>query len=109
MLGEFLEQNCPDVTVQVVIKSNEDWGEYIDSVSSKIFEFLMAPGYLICGFFDRYVEHMDSTNDPALSSTRLRVSALATALSSRSTSETTTIGPLCRSTMCSNKTVLKRT
>mmetsp|Transcript_34344 Transcript_34344/g.42396 ORF Transcript_34344/g.42396 Transcript_34344/m.42396 type:complete len:213 (-) Transcript_34344:1407-2045(-) len=32
MLGEFLEENCPDVTVQVVIKSNEDWGEYIDSV-----------------------------------------------------------------------------
>ena len=33
MLGEYLEQNCPDVSVQVVIKSNEDWGEYIDSVS----------------------------------------------------------------------------
>ena len=36
MLGEFLEQNCPDVSVQVVIKSNEEWGEYIDSVSHKI-------------------------------------------------------------------------
>ena len=33
MLGEFLEENCPDVTVKVVIKSNTDWGEYIDSVS----------------------------------------------------------------------------
>lgn len=33
MLGEYLEKNCPDVSVQVVIKSNEDWGEYIDSVS----------------------------------------------------------------------------
>ena len=33
MLGELLEQNCPDVTVKVVIKSNEDWGEYIDAVS----------------------------------------------------------------------------
>ena len=33
MLGEFLSQNCPDVSVQVVIKSNEDWGEYIDAVS----------------------------------------------------------------------------
>jgi len=33
MLGEYLEENCPDVSVQVVIKSNEDWGEYIDSVS----------------------------------------------------------------------------
>lgn len=34
MLGEFLEENCPDVSVQVVIKSNEDWGEYIDAVSN---------------------------------------------------------------------------
>ena len=34
MLGEFLEQNCPDVTVKVVIKSNDDWSEYIDSVST---------------------------------------------------------------------------
>ena len=33
MLGEFLEQNCPEVSVQVVVKSNEDWGEYIDAVS----------------------------------------------------------------------------
>ena len=33
MLGEFLEENCPDVTVKVVIKSNEDWTEFIDSVS----------------------------------------------------------------------------
>jgi len=32
MLGQFLEENCPDVSVQVVIKSNEDWGEYIDAV-----------------------------------------------------------------------------
>ena len=36
MLGEFLSENCPDVTVQVVIKSNEDWGEYIDAVSDTI-------------------------------------------------------------------------
>lgn len=36
MLGEYLEENCPDVSVQVVIKSNEDWGEYIDSVSAAI-------------------------------------------------------------------------
>lgn len=33
MLGEFLEENCPDVSVQVVIKPNEDWAEYIDAVS----------------------------------------------------------------------------
>ena len=47
-------QNCPDVTVEVVIKSNEDWPEYIDSVSIKIqrrFEFLTTIVYLICGFF----------------------------------------------------------
>ena len=75
MLGEFLEQNCPDVNVQVVIKSNEDWGEYIDSVSSKIniFEFLTTMVYLICGFLNRFVEHMASTSDPVLSSTLLKV------------------------------------
>ena len=75
MLGEFLEQNCPDVTVQVVIKSNEDWGEYIDSVSSKIyrFEFSKTIVYLICGFLNRSAERMDSINDPALSSTPLKV------------------------------------
>jgi len=32
MLGEYLEENCPDVTVKVVIKSNEEWGEFLDSV-----------------------------------------------------------------------------
>ena len=65
-------QNCPDVTVEVVIKSNEDWPEYIDSVSIKIqrgFEFLTTIVYLICGFFYRFAEHMASTNDLALSST----------------------------------------
>ena len=36
MLGEFLEENCPDVSVQVVIKSNEDWTDYIDSVSRSL-------------------------------------------------------------------------
>ena len=74
MLGEFLEQNCPDVTVQVVIKSNEDWGEYIDSVSSKIhrFEFLKTIVELICGFLNRFAELMVSTRDLALSCTRLK-------------------------------------
>lgn len=37
MLGEFLEENCPDVSVKVVVKSNEDWPDYIDSVSSVYF------------------------------------------------------------------------
>ena len=75
MLGEFLEQNCPDVTVQVVIKSNEDWGEYIDSVSSKIFrfEFLKTIVYLICGFLNRFAELMGFISDPALSSIPLKV------------------------------------
>ncbi len=34
MLGEILEANAPDVTVKVVVKSNEDWGDYIDAVSA---------------------------------------------------------------------------
>jgi hypothetical protein len=31
MLGEFLEENCPDVSVKVVIKHNSDWNEFIDA------------------------------------------------------------------------------
>ena len=62
MLGEFLEQNCPDVSVQVVIKSKDDWEEYIDSVSED-FKFLTDQlnqyvSYLqVCrsyGFYRRY-------------------------------------------------------
>ena len=55
MLGEFLEKNCPDVSVQVVIKSNEHWGEYIDSVSTthplcdaKLFEIHSSLTFKIC-------------------------------------------------------------
>ena len=33
MSGEFMEQNCPDVPAEVVIKHNSDWNEFIDAVS----------------------------------------------------------------------------
>ena len=33
MLGEFLEKNCPDVSVKIVIKHTSEWTEFIDSVS----------------------------------------------------------------------------
>ena len=33
MLGEFLEKNCPDVSVKIVIKHTTEWNEFIDSVS----------------------------------------------------------------------------
>ena len=36
MLGEFLEENCPDVSVKVVIKHNSEWNDFIDAVSSII-------------------------------------------------------------------------
>jgi hypothetical protein len=32
MLGEFLEKNTPDVSVQYVIKDRSEWSEFIDSV-----------------------------------------------------------------------------
>jgi len=31
MLGEFLEKNCPDVFVKIVIKHSSEWNEFIDS------------------------------------------------------------------------------
>ena len=33
MLGEYLEKNCPDVSVKVVIKHQSEWNEFLDSVS----------------------------------------------------------------------------
>jgi hypothetical protein len=32
-LGEFLEKNCPDVSVKLVIKHKKEWSEFLDSVS----------------------------------------------------------------------------
>ena len=72
MLGEFLEENCPDVTVQVVIKSNEDWGEYIDAV--RIFlSVVLSPLLFNRIMCDRFVAHTASTSAPAHSSTPCRV------------------------------------
>jgi len=31
MLGEFLEENCPDVSVKFVIKHEKEWHDFIDS------------------------------------------------------------------------------
>lgn len=31
ILGEFLEQNCPDVTVKTVIKDSIEWAEFADA------------------------------------------------------------------------------
>ena len=67
MLGEYLEENCPDVTVQVVIKSNEDWGEYIDAV--RIFLSVVTETVTFRILCDRFVAHTASTSAPAHSST----------------------------------------
>lgn len=32
MLGEYLEENCPDVRVQVIIKDVSEWKPFLDSV-----------------------------------------------------------------------------
>lgn len=91
MLGEYLEENCPDVTVKVVIKSNEDWGEYIDSVSV----YSSHPnGYINVDIDDdRSVELTVSTSAPARSSTPWKVSRSAMELTLSSTSVQTTVAP----------------
>ena len=33
-LGEFLEKNCPGVSVKLVIKHKSEWAEFLDAVSS---------------------------------------------------------------------------
>jgi len=74
MLGEFLHENSPDVSVQVVIKSNEDWGEYIDSVGDN-FKFLtVLLTFLRCFHDYRSVALMASTAGPAHSCTPWRAS-----------------------------------
>ncbi len=32
-LGEFLEKNCPNVTVKYVIKHKSEWSAFLDAVS----------------------------------------------------------------------------
>jgi len=31
-LGEFLEKNCPGVSVKLVIKHKSEWSEFLDAV-----------------------------------------------------------------------------
>lgn len=31
-MGEFLEKNCPDVSVKTIIKHQSEWNEFLDSV-----------------------------------------------------------------------------
>lgn len=33
-MGEFLEKNCPSVSVKFVIKHKSEWAEFLDAVSS---------------------------------------------------------------------------
>ena len=93
MLGEFLEKNAPDVSVQVVVKSNEDWGDYIDSVSTYSYIHKHTKKQL---FWCRYVDLMASMTGHAPSFTRLRVSILATVLTLSNTSAIGTAGPAFR-------------
>ena len=61
MLGEFLANNAPDVTVQIVVKSKEDWDEYIDSVSFILYLIELSFHFIylfqVCrsyGFYERH-------------------------------------------------------
>ena len=54
MLGEFLEKNCPDVSVKIVIKHTSDWTEFIDSVSiRKSVNFSSKQTCRSFGFYER--------------------------------------------------------
>jgi hypothetical protein len=57
MLGEFLEKNCPDVSVKIVIKHTTDWTEFIESVSFEI--------SLVTVDSNRHVDLSVSMNEPA--------------------------------------------
>lgn len=111
MLGEFLEQNCPDVSVQVVVKSQEDWPDYIDSVSLQI---LMenCKKYIVCALseisktqkvitvisdhFYRFVALMDSMKGTVHLCTLWRASKSAMAPTSSSMCDSATAAPTCR-------------
>lgn len=92
MLGEFLEENCPDVSVQVIIKSAEDWGDYIDGVSAIVITIRrnkITNGYNNC--VNRCAALTVFTNVLAPSSTLLKVSQSGMVLTLSSTSALTTV------------------
>ena len=60
MLGEFLEKNCPDVSVKIVIKHTSEWTEFIESVSIDI--------TLVTVDSNRHVDLSASTSEHAPSS-----------------------------------------
>ena len=64
LLGEFLAKNMPDVTIEMVIKSDQDWPKYVNAVST-IFRSLSCFNFRSGG-------HLDSIRDLALVSTHLK-------------------------------------
>ena len=34
-MGEYLEENCNDVTVKTVIKHESEWGDFLENVTTK--------------------------------------------------------------------------
>ena len=70
MLGEFIQNNAPDVTVQIVVKSKEDWDDYIDAVSS-ILNLIELSFHFIYLF--RFVDLTVFMKDTVPSFTRSRV------------------------------------
>jgi len=76
MLGEFLEKNCPDVSVKIVIKHTSEWTEFIDS-TCRSFGFYERPcpivftleGTLI-GDGANFVEHVRDRYGKVMSMTK---------------------------------------
>jgi hypothetical protein len=54
MLGEFLEKNCPDVSVRTIVKHQSEWKPFVDSVSITVFDVTVV--FQVCrsyGFYQR--------------------------------------------------------
>lgn len=40
-MGEFLEKNCPGVSVKLVIKHKKEWSEFLDAVNIPSYYLLL--------------------------------------------------------------------
>ena len=83
MLGEFLEKNCPDVSVKIVIKHTADWTEFIDSVS-----LTLSPLTIL---LNRHAGRLVSTKEHAPSFSQSRDNSSVMGLTSSNTSVTATV------------------
>jgi len=76
MLGEYLEENCPSVSVRSVIKHPEEWGDYCEKImrdygfTQKSAPMIFAIEGELIGAGDEFVEHVRERYNKVLGMTK---------------------------------------